>query len=176
MNQTFSDIECIIVDDGTDDDSIDKCEGLIKNYKGPICFRIISHDNNRGLSAARNTGTKQAIGDYVYYLDGDDEITNDCIEKLITVAWEHPNAEIVMGNANICISTVAWNKLIKRSFIEKHKLYFKEGIIHEDYLWSFYLQKCLSEVTQVNDVTYYYRNREDSISKKTMPISEEKVL
>lgn len=95
MNQTYTDIECIIVNDATNDDSIDKCEGLIKNYNGPICFRIISHDYNRGLSAARNTGTIAAIGDFIYYLDGDDEITADCIEKLIKAAWEHPNAEVV---------------------------------------------------------------------------------
>lgn len=164
MNQTYTDIECIIVNDATNDDSIDKCEGLIKNYKGPICFRIISHEYNRGLSAARNTGTIVAIGDYIYYLDGDDEITADCIEKLIKVAWEHPNAEMVMGNANITMSIVAWNKLIKRSFIEKNKLYFKEGIIHEDNLWSYYLQKYLSEVVRVSDVTYYYRKRAGSIS------------
>lgn len=72
MSQTYTDIECIIVDDATKDDSIVKCERLIVEYGGPIKFRILHHEYNRGLSAARNTGTKVAEGEYLYYLDGDD--------------------------------------------------------------------------------------------------------
>ena len=62
MNQTYSDIECLIVDDATLDDSIEKCERLIVEYKGPIKFSILHHQKNRGLSAARNTGTARQIG------------------------------------------------------------------------------------------------------------------
>ena len=72
MAQSYPYLECIIVDDATQDDSIVKCEQLIAAYKGPIRFRILHHGQNRGLSAARNTGTKVATGDYLYYLDSDD--------------------------------------------------------------------------------------------------------
>ena len=41
------------------------------------------HDKNRGLSAARNTGTYLAQADYIYYVDSDDEMTPDCLEKLV---------------------------------------------------------------------------------------------
>lgn len=99
MAQTYSDIECIIVDDATRDDSIEKCEALIMDYDGPIKFRIIHHEHNRGLSAARNTGTKAAKGEYVYYLDSDDYITPDCIEKLVSVAKDDPSIEMVQGNS-----------------------------------------------------------------------------
>ncbi len=99
MAQTYSDIECIIVDDATKDDSIEKCERLIGEYDGPIQFRIIHHEQNRGLSAARNTGFDAANGEYVYFLDSDDYITPDCIEKLVSVVDNDPAIEMVQGNS-----------------------------------------------------------------------------
>ena len=99
MAQSYFDIECIIVDDGTGDDSIEKCERLVKGYDGPIRFLIIRHEVNMGLSAARNTGIDVATGDYIYFLDGDDEITPDCIEKLVLIAREHPDVEMIQGNS-----------------------------------------------------------------------------
>lgn len=113
MSQTTTDIECIIVDDATEDDSIVKCERLIKEYndnvnldhnhdhnldgKGRIRFKILHHEMNRGLSAARNTGTKAATGEYVFYLDSDDEMTPDCMEKMMLMAEKYPEAEMVIG-------------------------------------------------------------------------------
>lgn len=98
LRQTFTEMECIIVDDDTRDDSVKKCEQLIREHKNSIRFSIIHHDKNRGLSAARNTGTNAAKGDYIYYLDSDDEITRDCLERLMEIAKAHPDAEMVIGN------------------------------------------------------------------------------
>ena len=69
MAQTFTDIECIIVDDASQDDSIEKCERLIGEYDGPIRFRILRHKENRGLSAARNTGAKAATGEWIFFIE-----------------------------------------------------------------------------------------------------------
>lgn len=99
--QSYTDIECIIVDDASMDDSIAKCEALIKGYDGPIKFRIIHHEQNRGLSASRNTGTKAATGEYLFYLDSDDYISPDCIENLVSVANDDPSIEMVQGNSLI---------------------------------------------------------------------------
>lgn len=99
LNQTYTDIECVIVDDATPDDSIVKCERMISAYQGPIRFNILHHERNRGLSAARNTGTAASKGEYVYYLDSDDEITPDCIEKLMGCVAAHPDVEMVQGMA-----------------------------------------------------------------------------
>ena len=166
MNQTYNDIECIIVDDATPDDSILKCEQMISEYDGPIRFFILHHQQNRGLSAARNTGTEVAKGEYLYYLDSDDEITLDCIEKLMKPIKEDCTIDLVQGNhmdekdgqeicyhkreSSIYISinddvykeyyiyhhfiSTAWNKLIKRSYVKKYKLYFKEGLLNEDFV------------------------------------------
>lgn len=198
IGQTFKDIECILVDDVTKDDSLVKCERIIRDYnekEGKISFKILHHERNRGLSAARNTGTKAATGEYIYYMDSDDEITPDCIEKLMRTAREHPEAEMVIGNyrefwmdkelrtaldnslpSHICsnesvfsyyiqrsLPDSAWNKLVRRDFIENHGLEFKEGIIYEDFHWMFYVVKYLTEVCQVKDVTYYYYRRPGSI-------------
>lgn len=111
MDQTYSDIECIIVDDATKDDSIEKCERLIEEYNdnlnlddnqnGRIRFKILHHEVNRGLSAARNTGTRAASGEYLFYLDSDDYITPNCIERLAAVVQEDSSIEMVQGNSLI---------------------------------------------------------------------------
>lgn len=82
MLQTYQGkMERLMVDDCGTDDSIAIAEKMIANYSGPIKFQIMHHEYNRGLSAARNIGTLQATGGYLYYLDSDDEITIDCIKK-----------------------------------------------------------------------------------------------
>lgn len=98
INQSYKDIECIIVDDATLDDSIRLCETLINGYQGPIRFKLLHHKTNRGLSASRNTGTIAATGEYVFYMDGDDELTPDCIEKLMRFMIKDTSIEMVMGN------------------------------------------------------------------------------
>ena len=98
ISQSYKDIECIIVDDASTDDSIEKCERIIDAYRGPIRFSIIHHHQNRGLSAARNTGTASAKGDFVLYVDGDDAITNDCIEKLQKPLQNDNTIDMVMGD------------------------------------------------------------------------------
>ena len=98
LRQTYTEIECIIVNDATDDDSMEKCDRVLKKYGGDKEFKILHHEVNRGLSSARNTGIKAAKGEYVYFLDSDDEITPRCIELLMAAAIKRPDAEMVVGN------------------------------------------------------------------------------
>ena len=101
MCQTYTgSMECLIVDDCGSDESIAIAEQMIAAYDGPIRFKILHHEQNRGLSAARNTGTMQAKGEYLYYLDSDDEMTEECIETLMGQMVAHPGLEMVQGNAN----------------------------------------------------------------------------
>lgn len=97
MKQIYQDIECILVDDCSPDDSITKAESMISQYGGPIEFVILHHHKNKGLSGARNTGFWHSTGDYLYFLDSDDEITPTCIESLMRAAREDPSAEIIQG-------------------------------------------------------------------------------
>jgi len=197
MSQTYNgEIECILVNDASPDDSIDIAERLIANYNGPIQFKILSHEQNRGLSAARNTGIDAATGDYLYFFDSDDEITPDCIEKLSRPILKDPTIEMV----DACCVTIrkdnnvisehsdtrplleftsreavrkfffsrqyenksTWNKLVKREFILKNKLYFKEGVLWEDFLWHFQYNKFLSHLYIIPDITYKYYIRPNS--------------
>ena len=206
MKQTCTDIECIIVDDATKDDSIEKCKKIIGDYSGPIRFLILRHEYNKGLSAARNTGTQAANGEFLYYLDGDDEITPDCIEKMVEIVELFPKAEMVVGNhcdfhydgrkntflrpdfpsrilyeeeislyyQKRMLPRSAWNKLLRRSFVLQNHLFFKEGILFEDTLWTFYVLKVISKLYVLNQVTYHYHIRPNSIVTGTDDYTEGK--
>ena len=194
IKQTYNHFECILVDDASPDDSIVKCEQMIANYDGPIRFRILHHEQNRGLSAARNTGIDAATGDYILFIDSDDIISSDCVEKLLAPILEDDSIEMVVGEHmrfsddgmlprpqswrhKEMLSTheavrnlyfdAAWNKLTSRAFINHHQLRFKEGQIWEDTLWLFFEMKHLSHVYIIPEVTYFYYYRTDSISYGT---------
>ena len=95
MSQTYDHFECILVDDASPDDSIARCERMIADYEGNIQFRILHHEQNQGLSAARNTGIDAATGDYILFIDSDDMITDDCVEKLMAPVMADPSIEMV---------------------------------------------------------------------------------
>ncbi len=207
MRQTYGEIECIIVDDASPDYSIEKCERLIETYNGPIRFSIKHHEYNRGLSAARNTGTEAATGDYILYLDSDDALTDDCVEMLVAPVKRNASIEMVVGNyerlsdggplrasvksrtdlpeAEFCereavrsyffdgkgFYVTAWNKLIKRSFLQEHQLRFMEGVLYEDNPWAHQVVKYLRHLYIVPAVTYLHYRRPGSI---TTGISREK--
>ncbi len=98
MCQTYNGIiECIVVNDCGTDQSMAIVGKLISKYNGPISFKVLNHEKNCGLSAARNTGMDAATGDYLFFLDSDDELTDDCIEKL-TKPLETERYDIIAGN------------------------------------------------------------------------------
>ena len=98
MRQSYSgEIECILVDDCGTDNSIEVAEQLIADYHGPIDFKVLHHEHHRGVSAARNTGMDAVCGDYVYFLDSDDWISDDCIERL-TGPLSIKQYDFVMGH------------------------------------------------------------------------------
>ena len=97
FNQTYVNIECIIVNDCTPDGSFVKAKKLIETYEGNVDFKLLEHRQNEGLSQARNTGINNSTGDYIYFLDSDDRITENCIAKLVKTAKENNLPEIVMG-------------------------------------------------------------------------------
>jgi len=191
MNQRCQSIsiECIIVDDCSPDGSMQIAKKLIENYSGPIQFEMVSHDKNQGLSAARNTGMSLAKGDYFLFIDSDDYITDDCIQKLTDVVRQNPEVEVVKGNhqgrvdINLArvpqgplsndqllellytgiIPVMAWNTLIKKSLVEKWGLSFKVGLIQEDVLWTNLLFRHVNSFVFIPDVTYYYESNPQSI-------------
>lgn len=103
IRQTYPNLEIILVDDCGKDDSIRIAEQIIAQHDTEHEVRIVHHNHNRGLSAARNTGLDNMLGEYVYFMDSDDEITIDCIEQLEALAEKYPNAEMVIGNMSVPI-------------------------------------------------------------------------
>lgn len=97
MQTSDSEIECILVDDCGTDKSMQLATSYIAEYKGNIEFKILHHDKNRGLSAARNTGTYSATGDYLYYLDSDDSLTPKCLNILLDKVKKYPQVDMVQG-------------------------------------------------------------------------------
>ena len=91
QKQTYPRFEVIIIDDGSTDNSLLLCQKFVKKYRN---FRVISQ-KNQGLSAARNAGIKQATGDFLAFVDGDDEILPNSLADLMTAA-ETTGAEIAI--------------------------------------------------------------------------------
>ena len=83
LNQSFTDFELIVVDDGSGDDSHEICSQLANSDPR---ITIVTHDQNRGLGAARNTGLELAKGSFVYFIDSDDIIKSDALENLCRIA------------------------------------------------------------------------------------------
>lgn len=167
-------VECILVDDCGCDQSMAICDQFRDEYDGPIKFQVLHHDHNRGLSAARNTGMGVATGEYVFFLDSDDKITPDCLEKLYDKAKEI-DAEVTFGSYETfgCENkkyindgspyVTAWNKLCKRTFLYNNNIQFVEGLIHEDCPWSFEIECKGAKFACVQDITYLYLVREGSL-------------
>lgn len=167
-------VECILVDDCGSDQSVAICERFIGEYDGPIKFQVLHHEHNRGLSAARNTGMGAATGEYVFFLDSDDKITPDCLEKLYGKAKE-TDVDVTFGSyetfgcenkkyiTNGSPFVTAWNKLCKRSFLQDNNINFVEGLIHEDCPWSFEIESKGATCAFITNITYLYLVREESL-------------
>lgn len=183
-------IEVIIVDDCGTDNSIALAKEFLVGCSG-LDYKILHHAKNGGLSAARNTGLRAAKGDYVYFLDSDDEITANCIRQLVA-PLKDGEYDFVIGDYTTTLGdgasmlqlqageltgndavleayakglwyVMAWNKLCKREFLLKNNLFFEEGVLHEDVVWSFKLACKATSMYVVKEPVYIYSIREASI-------------
>ena len=92
--QTYSDLEILLIDDGSTDASGKICEGYRQRDDR---IRVI-HQQNQGLGRARNTGIEKSNGEYILFIDGDDVVRNDCVEVLLRLCEMHPGC-IAAGQA-----------------------------------------------------------------------------
>ena len=93
LSQTFEEFECILIDDGSTDDSPMICDEYAKKDDR---IKVI-HKKNGGLSDARNAGLEIASGDYIMFLDSDDYIENNMVESLLKVAIENQSDIVLCG-------------------------------------------------------------------------------
>ena len=186
LGQTYKDFECIVVDDGSTDNS----SAIIDKYvKQDQRFKVL-HQKNMGPSAARNAGLAIAQGDYIAFVDSDDYISNEYLEKFAlkiantdadivicgvievltnsqkTVCFEAPSTEVIKQNILADIwPSYPWNKCYKKYLFENIR--FSVGKIFEDVLTI--PELCLSgeKIVCIPDKLYYYnRQNVNSITAK----------
>lgn len=194
IKQTYVNLEIILVDDGSTDNSGEMCDVWKKKDKRII----VIHKKNGGLSDARNAGLKIAKGSYIAFIDSDDVIDETFIETLYTSIRE-TKAQIACCNfscftdkinkendyneknkyelltgkklvsAIYCgnysnISFVAWNKLYKISLFREYNIDYPKGKVHEDTFTTYKLLYFAQSVVIENRNLYWYRLRGGSIT------------
>ena len=184
QNQTYKNLEIILVDDGSKDNSATICDDFAKRDNR---VKVI-HKVNGGVSFARNVGLDVACGEYVMFVDADDWIPYDSVELLIK-SQNEKKSDFIMGAAEaigvfkkeyygkngkayidfnneeellyftdiIKTQLGPWAKLFKKSIIDKYNLRFPIGVAYgEDRIFNWeYLSHCNSALT-INDTVYYY--------------------
>ena len=184
VNQTLKDIEIIVVDDGSPDNS----EKIIKKYaKEYQCIKAFKKENG-GLSDARNYGIKKATGEYLAFVDSDDYVTTDMYEKMYEKAvsgnfdmvvcdldYVYPD-RVVRAYSNLKTDTTdikktmlniypsAWNKIFKRKLF--NELEFKKGVWFEDVEFIYRMLPKIKTIGVIHEPFYEYLQREGSITRK----------
>ena len=188
--QTMQDIEIILVDDGSPDACGEMCDEYAKQDDR---VRVI-HQENGGLSCARNTGAKYARGEYLCFVDSDDYVALDYCETLYKllkdtdcdysvcgacrfedgevpqpidnhISGQFLNAEFLEMQITKRTEFGVWNKLYRKEVFEK--IQFMEGKLHEDVIWSADLAHyCSGGVISTEKQLYYYRQRNSGIMGK----------
>lgn len=181
LNQTYKNIELVIVEDCSTDSS----RKLLKKYKGNKNIKVFYNRENRGLSYSRNYGLKKSTGDFIGYIDSDDYVEPDYYEKLMSSIKDnksdiaicdiklvdeqtnkiqrckcYANDFDVYSVVNNGFAASACNKLFKRKNIEKYP--FAEGKVNED------IAVVIPTVIQAKkisyaDTCYFYVQRGGSI-------------
>lgn len=189
VNQTYKNVEIILSNDGSKDDSLKKMKEFKKKYKNII---IDSHDNV-GLSETRNLALKHASGEYVTYLDVDDYLDYDFIEKMMSCNNKY---DIIIGGYRSVYSTgdinfeytasntewnryrrvTVWARIYKLKFLKNNKIDFPHDRLYgEDVV---YTMRCLSKTSNVFITDYIgYNNlvNEKSITHKNKNLIKSEV-
>ena len=187
INQTYENLQIILVDDG----SPDNCGKICDEYAKKDHRIEVIHKSNGGLSDARNKGLEIAKGEYIGFIDSDDYIESDMYEVLYNLLKQYnayvsicnfytvSQGKIAIKNAengikeynrieilkevllDNNIQSYAWNKLYKKELFDEIK--YPVGKKYEDIGTTFYLLEKCNKVVVTGKPEYYYINRQDSI-------------
>ena len=187
--QTYTDIEVILVNDGSTDSSKEICERFCQ---ADSRFRLINQEN-KGQSAARNRGVKESVGQFIMFVDSDDIINKDVLEVLLpymkkdvdivecgmtrnkeefflnktsTIIFEGDAKEAILNCISFdAVKFCAFTKLYRREIVEK--IPFLEGYIYEDVFTGINYLKHIRKLVVIDYIGYYYRVRSNSTMTKT---------
>ncbi|MBR3256388.1 glycosyltransferase [Candidatus Saccharibacteria bacterium] len=181
IKQNYKQIEIILVDDGSTDESGKICD----EFKEKDDRIRVFHKKNGGLSSARNYGIKKAKGDIIAFVDSDDYVKDVFVLDLyrgmqagnadIVICGynnEKPKSETISGKeATIRLLTkqenidiISWNKLYKKKLFTDNNIFFPEGKKHEDTLTTYKLISKAKKVTYIDESLYIYVERKGSIT------------
>lgn len=206
FEQTYNNLEIIFVNDKTPDKSIEIINDILNNYSyRKNQTKIIHHDINRGVAAARNTLIENATGDYVLWVDADDYIEKNAVELLASKAI-HTNADIVCFNTawfsekkgvklipadygqtssdfiqNVLsnkIASVLWGKLMKLNLFNKNKIKFVEGLNMGEDLLVLLEVAYYSQIIEYEESVLYYQEvgNNNSLSRSYSPESVDSTM
>lgn len=188
VNQSYKDLEVILVDDG----SPDRCPAICDSWADKDNRIRVIHKANGGLSDARNAGMHIASGSYIAFVDSDDWIAPEMLERLlfainkdesdiaactVKMIWEDGFKEQLLTVSANCVlnkeeaqeallaesllKQPVWYKLYKRETIQT--LSFEVGRYHEDVFWSYQAIGNANRISIIDYVGYYYLQRRESI-------------
>ena len=177
MQKTSYNYELIVINDGSKDDTLEK----INLFKENKHLKIITQEN-KGFSGARNRGIDESLGKYIMFLDSDDLLCENSIEKLIKTAKEK-KADIVQGsyytfnkngnkfytnitptekNKEISVPGFPWGKVYKAKLFEKVR--FPLDFWYEDTIVNYLLARLSNKYVAISDYVYGYRINEKGIT------------
>ncbi len=183
LSQTYSNIEILLIDDGSSDNSLDVCCSFAKNDKRVRVF----HQENAGPGAARNKGIEEANGEWLAFVDSDDTISHRMYEDLLQIANNHTVdmvcSKIYQSSENIAIKILNRKQALESRLVTKEisdsscdkifsrKLFLKnkypEGrFLSEDTALIYRLISESSKVALINKNYYHIRNSSESLSRK----------
>ena len=170
INQTYKDLEIILVNDGSSDRSLD-----IMNAYSKIDDRIICiSQENAGPGMARNKGLDYATGKYISFIDGDDSVKPDFIEKLVSIIKEDDlysycgisvNGEdtfLSPEKNSLFIRQCCYNKLYNAKYLDGVR--FTSHMFAEDLIFNYELSFLSKNISYTEEPLYFYRRNESSIS------------
>lgn len=193
LKQDFSRLEVLVVDDASPDHV---GRFVQQRYAHDSRVKVLQHNENKKLGAARNTGLRNALGDYVFFLDADDWLEPGGLRSLLALAEQY-NAEIAACGvqktysngatepyhafsfacrggrealwylAEYYIGTIAWNKLYHKQFLMENKLFFIEGYYHEDVVFSMRAAALCKNYISTDEVYVNYFHNDNSITRAT---------
>lgn len=177
LNQTYQNVEIIVINDGSKDNSIK----ILKEYEKKYKNIILIDKKNEGVSKTRNLGIKTATGDYIMFIDNDDFIDEDYIETYM----KNSDYDIVIGsykridnnnkllfkynlNENSrwtkYVVLAPWAKLYKKDFIIKNKIEFIDFKIGEDVYFNLLCYSKTDNIKIINDFKYSWFYNNESVS------------
>ena len=180
-NQTMKDIEIICVDDKSTDNTVKKIREFIKSDKRISLYKLAK---NHGASYARNYGLKKSNGKYVCFLDPDDFIDNDFIEKLyknitknksdvakakFKVGDKYWKTHELVKNNYLCFSSEHCSAMYNRKILLGNNILYPEDIITgEDAVFLSNLVLHTDKITTIDDTEYHYVRREKSLDSEKL--------